>query len=181
MINLTKIAHHKADEETIFFLRPHWFKLIPLMLGIAIVVALPYGLWIGINTFAPDFFLNPQYVVLYVLGMSLFFLFAWLFLFQAFIDYFLDIWVVTTYRIIDITQHGLFGRTMSELLLEDVQDVTSEVKGFIRTIFDYGTVYIQTAGEHPRFSFEDIPHPTHLAKRILELAHKRRGEREAGV
>lgn len=174
MINLSKLAHAAPDEQTMFFLRPHWFVLLPLILAFAVILILPAAAWFGVRIASPFFFDVPGYAPLYVLGASIFFLFAWLFLFQNFIDFFLDIWVITTHRIIDITQTGMFGRTTAELTLDRVQDVTSEVNGFIHTVFDYGTIYIQTAGERERFTFENIPRPTHIAKQILDLAAKRR-------
>jgi uncharacterized membrane protein YdbT with pleckstrin-like domain len=174
MIDLSKFAHTAPDEETIYFLRPHWLVMMPLVLGFAILLALPFVAWFGIQWFHVELFGVPGYEPLFVMCASIFFLFSWLFLFQTFIDYFLDIWVVTTHRIIDITQTGMFGRTTSELTLDRVQDVSSQVNGFIRTIFDFGTIYIQTAGEHERFVFENIPHPVHVSKRILELAEHRK-------
>ena len=180
MIDFSKLAHVGANEEQIFFLRPHWITQLPMLIGFIIILILPIATWFGIQTINPALFAVPGYETLYILGASMFFLFSWLFLFQAFIDHFLDIWLVTTHRIIDITQHGLFGRTTAELTLDRVQDVTSEVKGMIPTLLDYGTIYIQTAGERERFIFEHIPHPVHVSKRILELAQKRRMEVQQG-
>jgi uncharacterized membrane protein YdbT with pleckstrin-like domain len=174
MIDLSKFPGTTMDEENVFFMRPHWFTLIPLMSGFAFILILPFATWFTLRLMNPGFFEVPGYETLYILGASIFFLFTWLFLFQNFIDYYLDLWIVTNHRIIDITQSGLFGRTTSEIMLERVQDVTSEVKGMIHTFFDYGTIYIQSAGERERFVFEDIPHPTHISKRILELAEARR-------
>lgn len=174
MIDLSKFPNAAPDEENVFFLRPNLLTLFPLFLGFVILLILPFAVWEGLKILNPGFFFVPGYETLYVLGASIFFLFAWLFLFQSFIDFFLDIWIVTTHRIIDITQSGLFGRTTSELTLDRVQDVTSVVKGFIPTFFDYGTIHIQTAGERERFVFENITHPTHVAKRILELAQQRK-------
>ena len=177
MINLHDLAHDRG-EQRVLFLRPHWFLLIPLLVGFIIILALPFAVWYGMSTINPGVFATPEYVTLYVLGASIFFLFTWLFLFQHFMDYYLDMWLITTHRIIDIQQTGLFGRTTAELLLENVQDATSEVHGFIHTFFDYGTLTIQTAAEDKRFVFEEIPHPTHVARRILELAAARRIELE---
>ncbi|OGL73163.1 hypothetical protein A3E39_01500 [Candidatus Uhrbacteria bacterium RIFCSPHIGHO2_12_FULL_60_25] len=174
MIDLSKLPGTAADEENVFFLRSHWLILLPIAIGFLIVLVLPFAVWFGVNASNPEFFGTPGYATLYVLGASIFFLYAWLFLFQSFIDYFLDIWIITTHRVIDIQQTGLFGRTTSELLLDRVQDVSSEVKGFIHTIFDYGDVRVQTAGEKERFVFENVPHPVHVSKRILELAERRR-------
>jgi len=42
--------------------------------------------------------------------------------------------------------------------------------GFLATMFNYGTVYIQTAGARQRFVFENIPEPRIVAKKIMELA-----------
>ena len=40
-------------------------------------------------------------------------------------------WIITNDRILDIEQHGLFARTVSELRLHRVQDVTAEIKALI--------------------------------------------------
>ncbi|MBD3251701.1 PH domain-containing protein [Candidatus Uhrbacteria bacterium] len=176
MIDLSNIPGSRPDEQTIFFLRRHWFVMIPVILGFLVVLILPVAVYYIIRAQIPGYFDTDANFTLYVLGASMFFLYAWLFLFQNFIDWYLDIWIVTNYRIINIEQVGLFGRTMSELMLYNVQDVTSEINGFIRTIFDYGVIHIQTAGETKRFEFEEIAHPNHVAKRVLELAHVRRIE-----
>jgi uncharacterized membrane protein YdbT with pleckstrin-like domain len=178
MIDLSNIPGSEPDEQTVFFLRRHWFKMIPVLVCFLLALALPFAAYAAVKMRIPDFFESPGALPLYVLGASIFFLYAWLFLFQSFIDWYLDIWIVTNYRIINIEQIGLFGRTTSELMLYNVQDVTSDIKGFIRTILDFGTIHIQTAGETKRFEFEDIEHPNHVAKRVLELAHVRRIEHQ---
>lgn len=109
---------------------------------------------------------------LMILAVSAYYLFVWLFLFTQFVDYYLDSWFITSEKIIDVEQHGLFARTIAELELYRVQDVTSEVKGFLPTVFHYGTIYVQSAGEQKRFIFENIPHPYEIARQILELAEK---------
>jgi len=169
-----KLAGLEADEEIIYSLRRKWFALIPVYLGCFFIVAIPIGAYFYLTIAVPAFLQNQASAAMFYMGASMFFLFAWLFLFQNFLDWFLDIWVVTTKRIINIEQHGLFGRTMSELLLYNVQDVTSDVRGFLRSMLDYGDVKIQTAGEQEHFVFDDVEHPNEVAKRILELANDAR-------
>jgi hypothetical protein len=41
--------------------------------------------------------------------------------------------------------------------------------GVVRTMFDYGDVFVQTAGEVPRIEFEAVPHPDKVAKILREL------------
>lgn len=168
----------REDEQTIYLLRRHWFAIIPVIIGFIIVLILPFAAYAYIRFQYPEFFSIQSRLALFIVGTSLFFLYTWLFLYQNFIDWILDIWIVTNYRIVNIEQKGLFGRTMSELMLYNVQDVTSEINGFIPTMLNYGAVRIQSAGEASRFDFEDIEHPTVIAKRILELADMRRVEHQ---
>lgn len=176
MLYLDHLPGATTGEQTVALLRRHWVTLTSLAIAFVLVLILPIGVFLGLRIVNPDFFIDPIRTTLFVLGLSIFFLFAWLFLFQNYLDYYLDMWIVTNHRVLNIEQHGLFARTVSELRLDRVQDVTAEVNGFIRTMFDYGTVYIQTAGEKERFMFEDIPHPNHIAKVILDLSEKQRRE-----
>ncbi|MBU1034775.1 PH domain-containing protein [Patescibacteria group bacterium] len=174
MMNLKNLPGQAPDENVVKVLRRHWLTLLPLGFSLLFILLLPIAIAIVIEIIKPDLYSNQALTTLLVLGGSIFLLFAWLFLYQNYIDYYLDIWIVTDRRILNIEQHGLFGRTVSELRLYRVQDVTSEVRGFWKTMFDYGEVYIQTAGEEQRFIFEDIPHPNDAAKLILEMSEVQR-------
>lgn len=174
MFNLAHLPGSTPDEKPVALLRRHWFSLLSLALSFIFVLALPPAIYIGLLFLAPDFFSDPVRVSLLVLGGSIFFLFAWLFVYQTYIDYYLDVWIITNRRILSMEQHGLFSRTVSELRLYRVQDVTAEVRGFWRTMFDFGEVYIQTAGEKERFVFEEVAHPNAIAKTILDLAETQR-------
>ena len=98
----------------------------------------------------------------------------WFFFFPQFVDYYLDAWVITNDRIVNVEQQGLFARTVSELDLYKIQDVTSEVRGLIPTLFNYGNVHVQTAGTQERFVFEQVPNPHEIRKRIMVLVDEDR-------
>ncbi|MCR4278788.1 MAG: PH domain-containing protein [bacterium] len=174
MIDLQHLPGGSPDEKILLVLRRHWFVLIPLCLSVATVLLLPPFAFFGIRYASPTFFLNPVLTPLFVLGLSIFVLFAILFLYQQYLDYYLDTWVVTDQRILNIEQHGLFARTVSELRLFRIQDVTAEIHGFLHTMFNYGDVHIQTAGETQRFEFEEIEDPNTVAKMVLDLAESQR-------
>lgn len=76
--------------------------------------------------------------------------------------------IVTDRNITQILQYGLFNRKVSQLNLVNVEDVTSVQNGFLPTMFGYGTVKIETAGEQENFSFSFCPRPNYYAKVILE-------------
>ncbi|MEO5927739.1 MAG: PH domain-containing protein [Patescibacteria group bacterium] len=170
MLDLNHLPGSSQEEQTKAVLRRHWMTLLSLTAAFILVLFLPLIVISAVQYASPMFFDDPARTTLLVLGLSIFFLYAWLFLFQNYIDYHLDVWIVTDHRILNIEQHGLFARTVSELRLYRVQDVTAEIKGFLHTMLDYGNVYIQTAGEKERFLFEDIPHPNQVTKMVLDLA-----------
>lgn len=174
MFDLHNLPNPVPDEELVFFLRRHPITLLSLLLGYAIVIIMPFAIWSYLLRFQPQLLDSSVSRTIILLGMSAFFLFAWLFLFQAFLDYYLDTWIVTTRRILNIEQTGLFGRTVSELRLYRIQDVTATVNGIAATFFNYGNVEIQTAAEHTHFLFEQVGKPNQIAKVILELSEKDR-------
>lgn len=174
MMNLKNLPGQAPDENVVKVLRRHWLTLLPLGFYLLFILLLPIAAFIIIEIIKPDLYANQVLTTLLVLGGSIFLLFAWLFLYQNYIDYYLDIWIVTDRRILNIEQHGLFGRTVSELRLYRVQDVTADIRGFWKTMFDYGEVYIQTAGDEQRFVFEDVLHPNNVAKLILDMSEMQR-------
>lgn len=87
----------------------------------------------------------------------------------GFVDYYLDVYIVTNERIVDISQNGFFKRDIAELHLHQVQDVSAKEEGFFSTMFHYGDVTIQTAGERENFVFRSVPHPYIISKKIVDL------------
>ena len=104
-----------------------------------------------------------------ILGLCVYSLVGLLLLMTLFTDYYLDTWIVTTERIVNIEQLGLFSRVISTLHLNQIQDVTAETHGFLETIFTYGNVRIQTAGSTERFHFKNIDNPEDVKNIIVQL------------
>ena len=55
---------------------------------------------------------------------------------------------MTNDRIVDIEQHGLFSRTISEVDLFRIQDVTVDIHGIIATLLNYGNLTVKTASDN---------------------------------
>lgn len=174
MLDLHHLPGSDLQETQVYTYRAHPVTLLPLLFSVIFLIAIPPGVYASFSAFQPELLADQGRMTLFVLGASVFFLFGTLFLFQMFIDFWLDVFIVTDKRILDIEQQGLFSRTVSELRLFRVQDVTAEVKGFWRTMFNYGNVFIQTAAEKERFEFTNIANPNEIAKMILDLAEEDR-------
>ena len=168
------IPHRKEGETLVMLLRRHPFVIVTKLAFWVVVAVAPVVFYFLAKDATPFVFNNSVVYPIVVLFTSVYYLYLWLFAFHSFVDYYLDVWIVTNYRIINIEQRGLFSRTVSEQELDRIQDVTSELKGFFSTMLDFGTVYIQTAGEQVRFVFKQIPDPYGVSRKITKLAEQRR-------
>lgn len=86
--------------------------------------------------------------------------------------YTLDAWIITDRRIIDSTQHGFFNRTVSELRLSRIQDMSVQTQGVIQTLLHFGDLQIQTAGTEEKFKLFQIPNPERVKDTIAKMATK---------
>lgn len=57
---------------------------------------------------------------------------------------------------------------ISSLSLDKIQDITTNVKGFLAAFFGFGEITIQTAGAKGQFTFYQIPEPEIVKKIIFE-------------
>jgi membrane protein YdbS with pleckstrin-like domain len=163
------IPNRQEDEKLLLFLRRHWIILVGKWLMYLFFGLIPIAIYYFLLYAYPFVLKNIFYFAFLLLLASIYYLFMVLFFFNAFIDYHLDVWIVTNKRIIDIEQKGLFNRVISEQTIEKIQDVAAIQKGIFPTFFNYGTVQVQTAGKIERFLFYQIPKPFDVVKTINEL------------
>lgn len=151
--------------------REHWFYLFlkTLVWGFFAAVLVLFNRYIP--PIAPQLFSGKAGDVTN-LFIQVYGMFLALSLFLIFTFYYLNIQIVTNLRIVDVTQTGLFSHTVSELHIDKIEDVTSETNGIFGTIFNYGNVFVQTAGTIERFEFNDVPNPAAIEKIILDLYEK---------
>ena len=162
------------NEEILIFVRRHWMPftlwlflivimlLIPIVGTVVIVVAFP--------TLRGD---SLIYLALcgsaYLLLVNAIFLTAW-------IEQYLDVSIITTDRLVHIRQVGLFNRRVSELSLARVQDVSAHMHGYLQSIFQFGTVIVETAGGSgtPDFVIRNVAKPHVVANTILMIHDRTR-------
>lgn len=160
----------KSGEKIFLLLRRHWFSYVAFLL-IGLIMSIP------LIVFIIYWILNEQNFTSLVLNLSIlitsaYFLFILGLLFYGFIDYYLDVYIVTNERIVDIEQNGFFRRKIAELHLHQIQDVNAQVNGAFATLLHYGNIYIQTAGERENFIFRAVPNPYRISKIIVDLHEK---------
>jgi hypothetical protein len=173
-MNIKNIFKLKSYEHVEMLLRRHPIFLLRNILLFLIMAVAPIAVAFVLQQVVTTLFTNQIFLPIVIIIGSIYYLASWLFFFSTVLDYYLDIWVVTNDRIIAVEQQGLFSRTISEMDLWLVQDVTSEVKGVTATIFSFGLLAVQSAAERARFHFENCHNPNIVRQRILDLADEDR-------
>jgi hypothetical protein len=165
----------KPEEKIIIILRRYWLIILIQLLKIMVLFILPFLAWLAIFTFLDT--QNPLFISLFWLGSAFWWLIMWVLLFLVWIDYYLDIWIITNQRIIDVRQKRLFKREVAELTFLRIQDLTIKIRGVLRTFLNFGTLEIRTAGtfesaqENNIFILEDIHKPSEV-QNILSQLHQ---------
>ena len=91
------------------------------------------------------------------------------FVLEKFLTWFFNVNIITDERIIEVDFLNLFYREISDANIDQIQDVTVEIGGGIRTLLNFGDVLIQTAAEVPKIELESVPSPDKVAKVLREL------------
>ena len=106
---------------------------------------------------------------------SLYFLYTLLLACIKWINEEFDVFIITTDRLVDVTQISFLRRSVTTTPLEQIQDTTGHVHGFLPTILHYGDLKVQTAaGDASDFFIDRIPDPEGAARKILDWAQKKR-------
>jgi len=167
---MSKIQLIDDNEEILKIVHKHWFALLREIVLFSVTGLAPIIVVMLFNMVPIDSFVTmPGNSI--ALGFA--FVFVWLvfvlpFVFVVWTDHYLDSLVLTTNRVIEVEQRGLFSREVSSFRLDRVQDVTTEISGLIPTFMNFGTVHIQTAGETRQFIAKYVPNPRAVKLAILQ-------------
>lgn len=164
-------------EQTIVLLHRHWYVLAIKLVGYLLIVLLPIAVYPFLLNFAGFVYFQSLYFVL-VAG---FYLLWWYSLFYMITMYLLDTWIITNHRVIDSEQHGFFNRTVAELSLAKIQDVSTKIDGPLATWLKFGYLDIQTAGTSPKFSFKQISNPLAVKDELMRAHNEYLAEHPEGI
>ncbi len=162
----------KPYEKIAYQGRRHYLTFVPYVILTLGFIFIPPILYAMAKYFFPNFSLEATGMLILTMVISTYYLFTCFFFYSCFIDFYLDILIITNDRLIHIEQESLFARTVSEMDLCKLQDVTSEVNGILPSIFHYGTILIQSAGATDKFVLYNVPNPNHLRTIIMDMANE---------
>lgn len=135
--------------------------------------------------FIPILFITTPLVSFMPPVMKLASLVAWYlllltFIIESFLTWFFNVFIITDERIIDVDFISLIYKNVSSAKIDNIEDITVITGGVVASVIDYGTVKIQTASEVPEIEFEDVPHPSKVARILNELILEEEKEKIEG-
>lgn len=160
----------KENEKIILAVHKHWLVLFGRTTIVLIFFLIGFAGFYFISGFV------GENVFLYRLSWFLFiiyFLILYIISLVLWMDHYLDMWIITDERILDIEHAGVFRREVSEFLISQVQDVTIQVPGMLASFLKYGNIRVQTAGEK-FFESKDIPNPEKIKDLIIEYSRRKK-------
>ncbi len=158
----------RPGEEILFELRRHPIGIIIVYLLTGIVLISFVVLYFMVR---PSLIRGGIGQTTITLGLMLFTALAVLFDLLVTIIYWGNRWIMTSDSITQVNKIGLFHQEVSQLAIENIEDVTAQQNNIVQRIFDYGTLNVETAGEQGKFVFRFAPRPTYYGRIILE-AHE---------
>jgi hypothetical protein len=165
-------ASQDTGEDVILVVRQSPFVFIPQYIAVICVMISPL---IFFSTLSALNLASGSVIALGIAGTIVAFLVAIAIAFDTFAKWFYSVNIITSTRIVDVDFLDVMHHRFSETRLGNVEDVTHKVAGVFGSLFDYGTVFVQTAGAKPEFEFDNVPRPRDVQDTlldVLDLHHK---------
>jgi hypothetical protein len=150
------------NEHIILLLRQHPLTQVKWVLIALIMLVLPvFFMFSNIFDFLPLAFKLGGFMgwMLLVIGFSL----------ESFLKWFYHVFIITDERIIDLDFISMVHKDVSITKIDRIEDITYLKIGFIASLFDFGTVLIQTAATQQQIQFENVPRPSRVTSLLNEL------------
>jgi hypothetical protein len=144
------------DEEVLFVFRKH-----PIVTRRGLI----FGMLAILLGTIPALF-DPRYST-YFIGLGAGMVLGALIYLPSWISWHFSVFIVTDKRLIQITQKGLFSRSVVDMGLNQIQMINYQVSGVQETLLGFGTIMMQTfVGD---LIIHEIPHPAKIQKKLLEI------------
>jgi hypothetical protein len=155
-------ASQHQEETVLLLLRRHPITQLPWILIAVFLAFLPLLFSsIGLLSFLPPNFQFAAGVGWYMLLVS--------FVLESFISWFYNVYIITDERVIDVDFVNLLYKNISSAKIDVIEDITTVSGGVLASVFNFGTVKIQTSAAVTEFEFEDVPQPAKVTAFLNDM------------
>ncbi len=149
----------KENEQIILFLRSRFITNISWMTFTIFLIFLPAIITFLLPLFQINFLSSDIVTHFTTIYVIFYYLIVFSYILINFLTWFYNIFIVTADRIVDINYLDIVVHNVSETKLKQIEDVRYSQSGFIPTLFNYGNLFVQTAGTEENFEANCIPKP----------------------
>ncbi len=149
------------DENLLQAYRKHEITLVPKVLEIFILIFIPW--FFGLKySFVFSSRAHTNIFLLWTLIVAIFAL-------HTFLVWTINVYLVTSKRLLHIAHTGLFKKMVTETPLDRILNVSFRTSGILSTIFRYGDVLVQIVGlDHP-LVLKSVPNPSAVKDFIWKM------------
>jgi len=175
-----RFAEQEADEVVELLLRQHWVVNIAWIFYSIIAGLTPFLIYslrdlIGIS------FIGAAPLSLQLAVLAIWYLIILAYVIESFLHWYFNIYIVTNQHLVDVDLESLLSPKVTEAEVADIQSAAFDVKGLIRSFFNFGNVVIQTAAESQQITFANVPYPALVVDRVNDLRQAQREQHRGGV
>lgn len=168
-----KFDSQEQHENVLLVLRQHPISQVKRILGGVVLLFVPFLLAsVGVLNLLPGSYQMSILIMWSILTFGYFF--------SIFLTWFFSVYIITDERIIDVDFYSLIHKDVSSAKLDRIEDIAAVTGGAVQSMFDFGTVKIQTAGATVQIDFENVPHPARITKLLNELQLEEEREKIEG-
>lgn len=158
----------EPGEQLVFRTKKHPFGVAVMYLQAFLALILVGGLAYIIIPGVVGSDLQSQVQGWVMIGLAVFAVVMFLILLVVTYIYSQNELILTDRNVTQIIRNGLFSRQVSQLSLNNIEDVTADKEGIWAMIFNFGQIRIETAGEQNNFHFAYCPNPNHYGQLLLD-------------
>lgn len=160
-----------SDEKILLLLRAHPITNISWIIPAVLIFFIPFFLpnilvRLGFENLLnlPPTYLSAFIVINYLLVLVI--------SFEGFLYWYFNVYIITNKNIIDVDFHSILFKNIDLAPLKNVEDTSSSMGGILKAIFNFGDVFVQTAGATKNVDFINVPDPHKISDFILDQSHK---------
>ena len=171
--NPSNISFEGQDQSEIIllFLRAHPITNLKWIIPSLLIFFIPFFIPELFNNLGfedilnlPPTYLSALLVINYLLVLVI--------TFEGFLHWYFNVYIVTSKNIVDVDFNSILFKNIDLAPLKNVEDTSSSMGGILSSIFNYGDVFVQTAGAVKSIDFISVPNPHKVSDFILDQTHK---------
>ena len=162
-----KFDTHQEGEKIHLLIRNHPITQVGWILS----AILYFIILFIVNIYFYQIFNLGQLLMLNIFLIIFIFSYIWF----GILNWYFNVGIVTNKRVIDIDYYAILYKEITTAQLGKIEDITVKSGGYFQSFFDYGSIFIQTAGLEANIEFANIPHPSEVAQIISQLLGRKHG------